>query len=281
MHDRYDKRGYLLEDFRLFHLSEAPSSRIDYHYHEFHKLLLLVSGTGCYSIEGTRYSLTAGDMVLVGSRCVHRPEFVVPYERMILYIAPEFLRQLSTDKCDLAQCFSGETGYVLRANGSLLPLMEQLEQELSADAFGSDIAAKGLILKLLVEICRLQKSPDQVLPVPITPKDLRIADLLGHIDAHLSEELSVDSLAEQCYLSKFHLMRLFRENTGTTLHTYITERRLLQAKNLIAAGMNATEACYHSGFKSYSSFTRAYSKHFGTTPTGRKDRRTPAEETYE
>ena len=43
------------------------------------------------------------------------------------------------------------------------------------------------------------------------------------------------------------------------------------ARDMIKKGMSATDACYRSGFRSYSSFTRAYSKNFGTTPTGRKD----------
>jgi AraC-like DNA-binding protein len=43
----------------------------------------------------------------------------------------------------------------------------------------------------------------------------------------------------------------------------------LAARQLIEQGMRATEACYRCGFRSYSSFTRAYNQHFGTTPTGR------------
>jgi len=45
--------------------------------------------------------------------------------------------------------------------------------------------------------------------------------------------------------------------------------------------MSATQACYACGFRSYSSFTRAYGKHFGTTPTGRVDTRLVREESYE
>lgn len=281
MHDQYDKRGYLLEDFRLFHLKDVPKAKIDYHYHEFHKVLLLVSGSGLYSVEGNRYALSSGDIVLVGSRCIHRPEFDTSYERIILYIAPDFLRESSTKECSLEDCFSSEQGHVIKSNNSIIALTDQLEQELSTDAFGSDIVAKGLILKLLVEIGRMQHSMDQALPSPIKPKNERISRLLQYIEAHLSEELTIDALAEQFYLSKFHLMRLFRENTGTTIHTYITDRRLLRAKDLISSGMNATEACFYAGFKSYSSFTRAYSRHFGTTPTGRRDRSAPAEETFE
>ena len=46
-------------------------------------------------------------------------------------------------------------------------------------------------------------------------------------------------------------------------------------------GMNATDACFRSGWRSYSSFTRAYGKHYGSTPTGRRDAAALADETYE
>ena len=52
---------------------------------------------------------------------------------------------------------------------------------------------------------------------------------------------------------------------------HLSDRRLLHTRELIRCGMRAKEACYQSGFRSYSFFTRAYGKHFGTTPTGRKE----------
>ena len=73
------------------------------------------------------------------------------------------------------------------------------------------------------------------------------------------------------------MMRLFRRETGSTVHLYITQKRLLRARELIAGGMRATEACYHCGFRSYSSFTRACARHFGTTPTGRTGPASPPE----
>ena len=48
----YEKRGYLLEKFRLFHLSSLGGTKVDFHYHEFCKLLLLVSGRGGYVVDG-------------------------------------------------------------------------------------------------------------------------------------------------------------------------------------------------------------------------------------
>ena len=106
-------------------------------------------------------------------------------------------------------------------------------------------------------------------PSPVTPEDPRVVEWMDFLDRNLSEDLDMDQLAEHFFVSKFHMMRLFKAETGFTVHTYLMQRRLLAARNLIEKGMRATEACYRCGFRSYSSFTRAYSKHFGTTPTGR------------
>ena len=116
MSNQYAKKGYLLEDFRLFHLRGAQGVKAEYHYHEFCKLLLLVSGSGGYWVEGSHYALQAGDVVLVGSRAVHRPEFQpdAPYERIIVYIDPEFLRRQSTADCDFMEVFSGKKGQCTR-----------------------------------------------------------------------------------------------------------------------------------------------------------------------
>lgn len=287
MTETYQKRGYLLEDFRLFHLQGTQNMKIDYHYHEFCKLLLLISGSGGYTVNGKRYLLKSGDAVLIGNHCVHRPEFHSgsPYERVIIYISPEFLRRSSTPDGDLAACFSGRWGHVLRLEDAgrrhLFSLEAALEQELSGSEFGRIILSRGLLLQLLVEIGRNLSRGNVQLPEPIVPKDHRIRDILRYIDSHLAEDLSIDALAEQFYLSKYHMMRVFRAETGTSIHTYLSDRRLLLARDLIAQNMAATEACFRSGFRSYSSFTRAYCKRFGTTPTGRRDHTGRWEETYE
>lgn len=283
METGYGKRGYLLDDFRLFHLKDREGTNIDYHYHEFCKLLMLRSGSGGYTVDGQRYSLDTGDIVLIGSGCVHRPEFEHGslYERVIIYISPEFLQQQSTPDCPLLDIFNGEHGHVLHLHQPdiLWNLSDALEQELSKDEYGRVILSNGLLLRLLIEIARGIRNPETTFAKPIVPSDSRILEILRYIDAHLTEELSIDILAEEFFISKFHMMRLFKQETGRSIHDYLQERRLLFARDLIRQGVSATDSCFQSGFRSYSSFTRAYAKHFGTTPTGRKG--APAAETYE
>ena len=283
MENNYEKRGYLLDDFRLFHLKDKEGTNIDYHYHEFCKLLMLRSGSGGYTVEGHRYSLETGDIVLIGKHCVHRPEFEhgLLYERVIIYISPEFLQQQSTPDCPLEEIFNGANGHVLHLNtpDALWSISDRLEKELAEDKYGRIIVSNGLLLRLLIEIARNMQDPNAAFSTPIAPTDSRILEILRYIDAHLTEDLSIDILAEEFYISKYHMMRLFKQETGRSIHDYLQERRLLHARDLIRQGVSATDSCFQSGFRSYSSFTRAYAKHFGTTPTGRKG--APAEETYE
>lgn len=287
MNEGYEKKGYLLEDFRLFHLRDAQGAKMDYHYHEFCKVLFLRSGTGGYSIEGKRYLLKPGDVVLVGNHCVHRPEFEsgIPYERIILYISPEFLERQSTADGDLRECFSGKHGHVLRPDWEkkavLFSQVAMLEDALSDTRFGRTIMSNSILLKILVEIVRGFQSDDAQIPEPLLPKSGRMLEIVRYLDAHLTEDISIDELSEKFYLSRFHLMRRFKEETGTTIHTYLSDRRLLMAKDLIAEGKTTTEACFLSGFQSYASFARAYGKFFGTTPTGRRNVGGAMEETFE
>ena len=273
----YAKRGYLLENFRLFHLRSESGEKVDYHYHEFCKLLFLVSGQGSYIVDGKRYLINAGDIVLIGSRSVHKPELAEgsTYERIIIYVSPEYLQQMSAPDCDLLSLFSGSHGHVLRMKEqrrkAVFALAAKLEQDLKDEAFGRTILSQAQLLRLLVELGRSIEDSAANLPRPSVPENRRVLEIMEYLDGNLSEEIDMDALAERFFISKYYMMRLFQRETGTTIYSYLTQKRLLKARELMNSGMRATESCYACGFHSYSSFTRAYGKYFGTTPTGRTD----------
>ena len=164
METNYEKRGYLLDDFRLFHLKDKNGTNIDYHYHEFCKLLLLRSGYGGYTVDGQRYDLKTGDAVLIGSQCVHRPEFEpgVLYERIIIYIlaavlaAAIYARLSARRKSSMAK-----KGAVLHLENpeAIWTLADSLEQELEGNAYGRVILSNGLLLRLLIALARRMQNP--------------------------------------------------------------------------------------------------------------------------
>ena len=274
--DAYEKRGYLTEDFHLFHLRDTAMEQVGWHYHTFHKLIFFLSGQAAYDIEGQRYALRPGDMVLVGAGDIHRPDISgsVPYERVILYISPEFLRAESTPDCDLESCFAAarqEFRFALRPadqDRRIAGILTELEQALTGGGFGASVLSHALLLQLMIQVRRGQLDRE-LTHVTGAVGDKKIVALLQYLNTHLTERLSIDDLAERFYVSKYHMMRRFRAETGYTIHNYLVGKRLLLARELIAGGMAVTAACYQSGFQDYSTFSRAYKRQFGTTPRQR------------
>ena len=100
----YKKVGYLTSSFKLFHLKDQNKKEFSYHYHDFHKILILLNGDITYCIEGRSYQLAPNDIVLVHAGEVHRPiiQSESPYERIIIYVSPDFLKKYKEPDCDLS-----------------------------------------------------------------------------------------------------------------------------------------------------------------------------------
>ena len=268
---QYEVRGYLKEPFRLFHLADSRREHIEYHYHTFHKIIILLAGRAGYAIEGERYDLSPGDFVLVGRGSIHRPEVREDdfYERMILYISPAYLASLSTEDCDLEGCFrQAQTAfrYVYRDEGGsrVRQLFETLARTVREGGYGAALLERAQFLELMVEVNRVCLGGHQV---QATAGDSKVVALLQYLNLHLTEELSIDQLAERFYISKYHMMRRFRQETGYSIHGYLTEKRLLLAQRLLAQGVSPSEAGERAGYQDYSTFSRAYKKHFGRGPS--------------
>ena len=85
-----------------------------------------------------------------------------------------------------------------------------------------------------------------------------VQNILHHITDHIHEELSLESLAKEFFVSKYHLSHAFTREVGVSVYRYITMRRLLMARQLLSAGEPAGQVCRSCGFADYTSFYRAF-----------------------
>lgn len=218
-HSNTNSGGICGEDFRLFHLADSDRPEIAYHYHTFHKIILLLAGRAGYCVEGERYELAPGDLVVIGRGSIHRPELRQGdfYERMILYISPEFLEKNSTPDCDLAACFQQAQSrfqYVYRtgADDEISPLLTALEQAGRSEEFGAALLQRAVAVQLLVQLNRTVLARHAI---PAAAGDSKIVAILQYLNLHLTEPITIDELAGRFYLSKYHMMRRFRQETAT------------------------------------------------------------------
>ena len=265
-----EKTGYLNEQFRLFHLKDQTRKEFSYHYHDFHKVVIFISGKAAYHIEGKAYQLKPWDILLVNRHAIHRPEIdsSVPSERFILWIQNDIPWQ------ELLKCFqkANDRSYnLVRLNSALQEKMKdilfELENSAKSDEYGKEILTQSLFLQFMVYLNRIFLEKQYIFDKKSYTFDSQIASILQYINHNLKEDLSVETLSARYYVSKYHLMRKFKQETGYTLHNYIVNKRLLMARTLISNGMPVTKAAQESGFAEYSTFSRAYRKQFKTNPS--------------
>lgn len=270
----YSKIGYLVSNFKMFHLKDQERRQFHYHYHDFHKIMILLSGDITYYIEGRSYDLTANDIVLVSAGEVHRPVIKsdIPYERIILYVSPDFLDRYHAPDNDLGLCLreaKAEQSHVLRfgtqGTEKLQAAIHHLDHSRGDLDYASELYQEVLFLEFMIQLNRaaLHKRIDFVAH---SPSDEKIIAILDYLNRHLTEDISIESLSAHFFISRYYLMHTFKEQTGYTIGSYLTARRLALARQLIAEGMPITEVCYNCGFKNYTTFSRAYKKSFGESP---------------
>ena len=98
-----------------------------------------------------------------------------------------------------------------------------------------------------------------------------VTKLIGYIDAHIAEDLSLETLSEYVSFSTFHLSRMFKRYTGTTLNKYIINKRIDKAKLLLKGPMSITAVSKEVGFNNYNHFYRTFKNVTGTSPADYKE----------
>ncbi len=94
-----------------------------------------------------------------------------------------------------------------------------------------------------------------------------IRNVVSYIEQHYMEQISIDQLAEICYLTPAYLCVIFKKYTGQTINNYITDYRMEKAKELLATNLHLQDICQQVGYLSPSYFSKLFRKHYGMTPS--------------
>ncbi len=270
---KYSNDGYLNENFRLFHLKDSSGQEKDFHFHEFDKLVILISGKVDYTVEGTTYRLEPWDILLVRHHMIHKAaiDLSVPYERIIIYLDSAYVERFAPE-AGLMDCFAAaeKRRYCLMRPDTdgverLKDALHRLEDTQGDELFGAQLLRGTMLVQLLVLINRIMLS-DNSHEENTAETGGKIAPALSYINENLTHELNIDDMAAMCYMSRYHFMRLFKAQTGCTVHNYIRQKRLVLAARLIREGMSASSAAAECGFSDYSAFHRAFTKTFRVSP---------------
>lgn len=272
----FDPRQKMLRpDFEVVHKWDTDLKDVELHHHDFYEVNFLISGDVTYVIESRVYHVRPGQMLLINPRELHQvyiqPD-AAPYERYMLWIAPDLLKSLSSEQTDLCRCFDMNRphyGNLLHLSAeqqkSIPAMIETLLYEQDQPSYGSDLLRKNLLAELMIHINRLVDQQD-VAAESGADSCTTVARVIDYINDHYHEPLSLDALAERFFVSKYHLSHEFTRQMGTGIYQYIQKKRLLIARQLMAQGRKPVDVYAACGFGDYAAFFRAFRKVYGLSP---------------
>lgn len=244
------------------------------HRHELYEVYRFVAGDADYFIENRRYDLEPGQLLVIRNDEFHNLSVRSPlfYEKVAVRFPRELAQHLSAFGCRLLACFDdrprGLANKVVpdeETSRHLDGVLQRMEQLLAREEPPEPALRAALLMELLVLVNRAHRDTDTENPNrPLA--SVRLEPVLGYIEAHLLENLSVRALAQAFFMSVSTLCKLFRETTGVGVHAYITFRRVERAREALLQGADVGEACSAGGFNDYANFIRTFRKVTGMPP---------------
>ena len=264
------KPSYKDKDFSLSHsLDTAPDpAQFRMHTHTTTEIYCFVKGQGIFHIEGNSYPLESGDLLIMKPSESHyiALDCSQPYERIVLNFNTEYLQQIDPEGQLLTPILNRKSGkhnlykgYEFRA-GNCFHYFESMESPIG----NQRINILSALFPLLNELYGIYSSRTEDPEEGVDPLPHRI---IRYINKNLSSPIRLETICQKFYISKSQLCRMFKSTTGTTVWQYITIKRLVKAQQLLHAGESATHIYAQCGFSDYSSFYRAYNKHYGYPPS--------------
>lgn len=117
-----------------------------------------------------------------------------------------------------------------------------------------------------VALGRLTEALD-LRPAAPSPGRDTVRSLLMYITEHISEPISLDLLSRRLFINKYSISRVFSEQIGCSLHTYINALRVELAQNLLRdPSVGTSDLIARCGFESERTFYRTFKEHCGITP---------------
>ncbi|MCG8502048.1 MAG: AraC family transcriptional regulator [Firmicutes bacterium] len=261
-------------EFNFHHSITAPPPNPAIHIHDCYEIYYFLSGDVTYYIEGQTYQLKPNDLLIINNRELHRPLFNSdqPYERITIHFRPEYVSFFQTSEYSLLSYFEKRKlgHYNKGAAEEVLEYgidryFDQIEHYVKEDAAESPIMIRTLFVQMLIRLSKIFTYTKNIV-FKASEYDKKIAAILDYINTHLHEKITLNMLEQIFFVNKYYLCHIFKKNTGFTVMEYVTYKRIMKAKELLALKTPVIETCHTVGFNDYSNFYKVFKKIVGTSP---------------
>ena len=240
---------------------------------EAKEALTFVSGERYYFLKDKTFRIKKGHLVFINEGEVHKTTDAEKpdHERILVYFSKDFIHTPNHLVDDIIDMLAGKEycviGLSLKEQQAVETIFHDMGEEIAHKSLGFEICLQALLMKLLVFIGRHTADNDITGYISDSPKHEKVSEIVRHIDANFTEELSVHVISRLFFISPFYLCRIFKETTGFTLVEYINNARVNEARRLLGDHkLKVIQVAEKAGFGSIAQFNRTFRKLAGCSP---------------
>lgn len=241
---------------------EAP--RATPHYHDCFEVYYLQGGTCWYFIDKKSYRLTEGDIALIPAGVIHKTSYDTPKSSRSLILCTEsFIPESARTILSQIPYFPKTKETTELVDRLFRKIREEYE---NPDEYAMD-AIRTLVSELFLLIVRRSgKGHHEKQESPIVEK------AAGYIQEHYRESVTLHDVAEHCFVSREHLSRIFKKETGFGFNEYLNIYRLKKANAILMENPKSkvSQVASRCGFGDSNYFSKQYKKMYGVAPTRTK-----------
>ena len=284
LYERGFKIGESLENKQLSPTN--PSCYFDYdfrdksinmglpHYHLFYEMLLLLSPLCNHYVEGRRFNMKQGDIILLRPGVLHQSEYVDngKNDRILIQFSWPGSLPFPEERKKILSPFNAPIP-VFRFEGEAMSRLYMdlndivLDYERFRNTNMQEFLVNARLEEFLCDLCTYSNQ-NVYFQSPETGVKGKIYAIVNYIHVHYNEPLSLQILADKFYINSYYLSHCFKDMIGFTVGEYIQVTRIRNAQYLLDfTGHKITEIAELSGFSSFSQFNRSFWKVNGMSPS--------------
>lgn len=223
---------------------------------------IVCKGSGILEYENTSHKLTAGDCVFLDCQkpYSHRTSEHLWNLKWVHFYGSNMsgIYQKYTERGG-TPCFHAKNFAAFDKN------LSQIYEAASSDAYIRDMKICEKLTELLTLL--MEESWNPKFHAHSSPGKRSLSAVKEYLDLHYAEKISLDDLSELFYLNKFYLTRIFKDQFGMPIHSYLLSVRITHAKQLLRfSDLSMEEISHECGMNDANYFSRAFKKIERMTP---------------
>ena len=260
---------------------------ISAHEHDFVEAVFVSAGQGQHRIEypsgAVSYPIAAGDIFLITpdlAHAYHDNQDLVVYnilfqpnlfgdDAVALCAMPGLINFLIIEPLFREEDKFSQKLHLTPSQATVVQEhLDQIIKELEQGQPGFRLCAKSLLMEMLVRIGRFTDGLERGETQLNDERQRLIEDALQYIEKNYSEQLSLEDIATQVYLSPNYFSEVFKSSTGIAPWEYVTKMRLDEACELLRhTKRSITDIALSVGFSDSSYFAKVFKERFAQTPS--------------